>query len=662
MLKHFSVEIDATDAKRQSSTHCEGRRRISCRCGPAPRRPATRPWSSCRGTAWTGRRWNRSARASSGSPTRPRDGFTQALADVADVLTPEQRKQLAERTRPLARSLAANYTGVAPQHPADRRRRPPRRDGGRVSRRGGLPCHRGADGGERARAARRASRSTRWCSTSCCPTSTGSRSAAGCARARDLPILMLTARGDAMDRIVGLELGADDYLPKPFEPRELLARLRAILRRGRGPAAGERAALRPARDRPRRARGARRRARSDRSPSHQFELLVALAEHAGRVLSRDALMDLRARARRSRPSTARSTCTSRASAPRSRTIPQQPRRILTVRGAGYVFAKAQATGRLMRRLYLQIYLAVLASLVAVRAAAGVLWRSVRRRRAPRASRRRAGERSRSALPPADGAAAEQQAALERWRATCASTSRCSTPTVRRSPPSAPRCRAPERGAATADGLRRGGPRRGGAACPTGAGWSRAAAHGAAARRSAVLVARAASRLAVGVGAYPVVRRLTRRLERLQARRRGARRGRPRGAGQGRGPRRGRAARRELQPRRRAHRGAGRRAQALLANASHELRTPLARIRMALELLRRTPIRAQARARARHRRARRADRRAPAREPPRRRGRALDRREEVDLLALAAEECARYDASSSTASRSPCAATRGCCAG
>ncbi|MGE0856710.1 MAG: response regulator transcription factor, partial [Hyphomicrobiaceae bacterium] len=47
----------------------------------------------------------------------------------------------------------------------------------------------------------------------------------------DLPILMLTARGDAMDRIVGLEIGADDYLPKPFEPRELLARLKAILRR-----------------------------------------------------------------------------------------------------------------------------------------------------------------------------------------------------------------------------------------------------------------------------------------------------------------------------------------------------------------------------------------------------------------------------------------------
>ena len=52
----------------------------------------------------------------------------------------------------------------------------------------------------------------------------------------ELPIIMLTARGDVMDRVVGLELGADDYLPKPFEPRELLARLQTVLRRARVPA------------------------------------------------------------------------------------------------------------------------------------------------------------------------------------------------------------------------------------------------------------------------------------------------------------------------------------------------------------------------------------------------------------------------------------------
>ena len=55
----------------------------------------------------------------------------------------------------------------------------------------------------------------------------------------DVPLLMLTARGDAADRIVGLEIGADDYLPKPFQPRELLARLRAILRRGKNAAAAK---------------------------------------------------------------------------------------------------------------------------------------------------------------------------------------------------------------------------------------------------------------------------------------------------------------------------------------------------------------------------------------------------------------------------------------
>src|SRR5215468_10701502 len=104
------------------------------------------------------------------------------------------------------------------------------------------------------------------------------------------PILMLTARGDAMDRVVGLELGADDYLPKPFEPRELLARVKAILRRGTGASRNE--VLRYGRleiD-----RGARE-VRLDGTPrpltSYQFALLLALAEHAGRVLSRDALMD-----------------------------------------------------------------------------------------------------------------------------------------------------------------------------------------------------------------------------------------------------------------------------------------------------------------------------------------------------------------------------------
>src|SRR5712664_4701472 len=111
-------------------------------------------------------------------------------------------------------------------------------------------------------------------------------------RARsDTPILMLTARGDPMDRVIGLEVGADDYLPKPFEPRELLARLRAILRRsGRTRSA---ATLRFGRlDIDRDARQVRLDGVERSLTAHQFTLLVSLAERAGRVLSREALMDL----------------------------------------------------------------------------------------------------------------------------------------------------------------------------------------------------------------------------------------------------------------------------------------------------------------------------------------------------------------------------------
>src|SRR5712672_2237590 len=102
-------------------------------------------------------------------------------------------------------------------------------------------------------------------------------------RESDIPIIMLTARGDVMDRVVGLEIGADDYLPKPFEPRELLARLRAILRRRQSGASTT--TLRFGRleiDRDARI------VRVDGAPrsvtGHQFTLLMALADKAGRVL------------------------------------------------------------------------------------------------------------------------------------------------------------------------------------------------------------------------------------------------------------------------------------------------------------------------------------------------------------------------------------------
>ncbi|MEP0324006.1 response regulator transcription factor [Bauldia litoralis] len=159
-------------------------------------------------------------------------------------------------------------------------------------------------------------------------------------RARaDTPILMLTARGDAMDRVVGLELGADDYLPKPFEPRELLARIKAILRRGRGAAATE--ILRFGRleidvD----ARQARLDDVAVDLTGYQFALLLELARHAGRVLSRDILMD---RLRNERLEAFDRSIDVHISRIRAaiEDNPKKPRRVITVRGAGYLFARAQ---------------------------------------------------------------------------------------------------------------------------------------------------------------------------------------------------------------------------------------------------------------------------------------------------------------------------------
>ncbi|MDM5180674.1 response regulator transcription factor [Massilia sp. DJPM01] len=155
-----------------------------------------------------------------------------------------------------------------------------------------------------------------------------------------VPIVMLTAKGDPFDRVVGLELGADDYLPKPFEPRELLARLRAVLRRPQLAEAetGVRQFGRLAID-----SGARK-VTVDGQPrsltAYQFDLLQALAERAGRVLSREHLID---------------AVKGESLEPFDRSIdvhigrlrqaieddPRQPKRIITVRGAGYVFAKVQ---------------------------------------------------------------------------------------------------------------------------------------------------------------------------------------------------------------------------------------------------------------------------------------------------------------------------------
>ena len=152
-------------------------------------------------------------------------------------------------------------------------------------------------------------------------------------------ILMLTARGDAMDRIIGLEMGADDYLAKPFEPRELLARLRSILRRAKDDHTSE--VLRFGRlDINVGAREVRLGGESRALTSFQFALLLGLARHAGRVMSREALMDIVKNERLEAFDRSIDVHISRIRAV-IEDDPKNPRRIITVRGAGYVFAKSQ---------------------------------------------------------------------------------------------------------------------------------------------------------------------------------------------------------------------------------------------------------------------------------------------------------------------------------
>jgi len=152
-------------------------------------------------------------------------------------------------------------------------------------------------------------------------------------------VLMLTARGDTMDRVVGLEIGADDYLPKPFEPRELLARLRAILRRRQSRGASNMlhfGRLEIDRD----ARIVRVDGTTRNLTGHQFTLLLALADKAGRVLSRESLMDLVRGEALEAFDRSIDVHVSRIRAA-IEDDPKKPRRILTVRGAGYVFARQQ---------------------------------------------------------------------------------------------------------------------------------------------------------------------------------------------------------------------------------------------------------------------------------------------------------------------------------
>jgi two-component system OmpR family response regulator len=151
----------------------------------------------------------------------------------------------------------------------------------------------------------------------------------------EIPVIMLTAKGDETDRIVGLELGADDYIPKPFNPRELLARLRAVLRRARPEADSERLQAGPI--------GIEISARTVTFEGNavdltgiEFDILVALARRAGRVIPRERLLEA---AGRGDVSVSERTIDVHISHLRQKL--GDSKLIKTVRGVGYVLAKEQ---------------------------------------------------------------------------------------------------------------------------------------------------------------------------------------------------------------------------------------------------------------------------------------------------------------------------------
>ncbi len=158
-----------------------------------------------------------------------------------------------------------------------------------------------------------------------------------------LPIIMLTALGEETDRIVGLEMGADDYLGKPFNPRELLARIKAVLRRanevGRRPDSGEPTATLTFDGW--RLDLAKRELRTEDGvltplSSGEFDLLIALAEHPRRVLSRDQLLDL-TRGRSAQPFDRSIDVQLSRLRRKIEADPKEPTLIKTVRNEGYIF-------------------------------------------------------------------------------------------------------------------------------------------------------------------------------------------------------------------------------------------------------------------------------------------------------------------------------------
>jgi DNA-binding response OmpR family regulator len=155
------------------------------------------------------------------------------------------------------------------------------------------------------------------------------------------PMIMVTARGDDADKIVGLELGADDYLAKPFNPRELLARIRAVLRRAHGGEAGAPSTFTSGGlvidyD----AREVAVDGQRQSLTAHEFDLLSALSKQAGRVLTRDQLLELVKGPDGADEAFDRSidVHVSRLRG-KIEPDPRHPRYVKTVRGAGYLLTK-----------------------------------------------------------------------------------------------------------------------------------------------------------------------------------------------------------------------------------------------------------------------------------------------------------------------------------
>ena len=270
-------------------------------------------------------------------PTRPGLRATRRAND-----RPAAHAGLLSRAR--RSRLSRTYDAHDEDRPRRRRRTEDRGAGPRLPRARGLRRgHRGRrPGGARPRSA--ATGPTSSSSTSACRASTGSTSPARSGATSNLPIVMLTARDDELDKLLGLELGADDYLTKPFSPRELVARVRAVLRRTRRrPGA-------PARRHPGRRRrpstcrgcGSTSAAGSVELTPTEFQLLATLARAAGPDLHPRRSSSTRSMASRSSRTSGRSTRTSRTSAASSSRIPREPRYVLTVYGVGYRFADERA--------------------------------------------------------------------------------------------------------------------------------------------------------------------------------------------------------------------------------------------------------------------------------------------------------------------------------